>query len=86
MPREGILDPEGETIGRALSELGHAGVESVRTGRLVRLVLDADDEGAAREQAVRMCEELLANPVIEDYAVEVRPAAGSAAGAGSGGA
>ena len=73
-PRPGILDPEGQTIGRALRELGYEGVEEVRAGRLVRLELEAADAGAARERADRMCRELLANPVIEDYAIEVDPA------------
>jgi phosphoribosylformylglycinamidine synthase len=82
VPRQGILDPEGETIGRALRELGYGGVTAVRAGRLIRLSLEAEDEAAARDEAERMCEELLANPVIEDFAVAVRPAAGSAAAGG----
>jgi phosphoribosylformylglycinamidine synthase PurS subunit len=72
VPREGILDPEGETIGRALGELGYDEFEGVRTGRLVRMTVEAADESAARERAGRMCEELLANPVIEDYEIDVR--------------
>ncbi|HKK08439.1 MAG TPA: phosphoribosylformylglycinamidine synthase subunit PurS [Gemmatimonadota bacterium] len=72
MPREGILDPEGQTIGRALGELGYEEVRGVRAGRLVRLSLDAEDAEAARERAAGMCEELLANPVIEDYEIDVR--------------
>ncbi len=82
MPRGGILDPEGETIGRALRELGYGGVGAVRSGRLIRLELEAEDTDAARDEAERMCEELLANPVIEDYAVEVRPVV-EAAGEGA---
>ncbi len=83
-PRQGILDPEGETIGRALRELGYGGVTAVRAGRLIRLTLEAEDADAARDEAQRMCEELLANPVIEDFAVAVRPAAGSAVAGGGG--
>ncbi len=86
VPRQGILDPEGETIGRALRELGYGSVESVRAGRLIRLTLDAEDEAAARDEAGRMCEELLANPVIEDFEVAVRPGAEHAAAGGSGAA
>jgi len=73
-PRPGILDPEGETIARALAQLGHEGVRQVRAGRLVRLLLEADEAEDAREAAIRMCEELIANPVIERYEVNVQPA------------
>lgn len=70
-PRQGILDPEGETIGRALSELGYEGVEEVRAGRLVRLRVRGPDESAVRERVREMCRELIANPVIEDFEVRV---------------
>ncbi len=72
-PREGILDPEGETIARALRNLGHEGVSEVRAGRLVHLRVDAESPEAARERVGRMCEELIANPVIEDFEVRVLP-------------
>lgn len=74
-PRPGILDPEGETIGRALGTLGYEGVSEVRAGRLVSLRVEADGPEAARAQVEEMCERLIANPLIEDYAVEVEPAA-----------
>lgn len=70
-PRDGILDPEGQTIGRALGELGYEGVEEVHAGRLVRMRLQAPDAAAARERVTAMCEELIANPVIEDYEIRV---------------
>lgn len=73
-PRRGILDPEGRTIQRALGDLGYAGLEGVRSGRLVRLRLEAADSASARELATDMCEKLIANPVIEDYAILVEPA------------
>jgi len=73
-PRPGILDPEGETIARALAQLGHKGVRQVRAGRLLRLQIEAPGPQAAREAAIRMCEELIANPVIERYEVNVQPA------------
>lgn len=75
-PREGVLDPEGQTIGSALKNLGYDEVERVRAGRLVRLRLAADDAGAARERVIGMCEELIANPVIEDYDIRVGPGDG----------
>ncbi len=70
-PRQGILDPEGETIARALDNLGYAGVSSVRAGRLVRMEVESPSEGDARTTVEKMCEELIANPVIEDYEVRV---------------
>ncbi len=70
-PREGVLDPEGETIASALDHLGYGGVEGVRAGRLVRLRVAAEDADAARDRLGAMCEELIANPVIEDYEIRL---------------
>ena len=68
-PKEGILDPQGKAVERALPALGFEGVTDVRVGRLVELeVHDAADLPA-------MCEKLLANPLIEDYEVVTEPAA-----------
>ena len=64
-PKEGILDPQGQAVERALPALGFAGVSNVRVGRLVELELE--DPAALPE----MCERLLANPLIEDYEVLV---------------
>ena len=63
-PKEGILDPQGQTVERALPALGFDGVSEVRIGRLVEL--DATDPS----QVDSMCEQLLANPLIEDYEIE----------------
>ena len=68
-PKEGILDPQGKAVERALPALGFEGVEHVRIGRLVEL--EADD-GADLE---RLCEQLLANPLIEDYEIQQLEAA-----------
>lgn len=84
-PREGILDPEGETIARALGNLGYEGVARVRAGRLVHLRLQAESPEAARRSAERMCEELIANPLIEDYTVAVRNGSGPDASVQPGG-
>jgi phosphoribosylformylglycinamidine synthase len=62
-PKEGILDPQGQTVERALPALGFSGVSQVHVGRMVEL--DVEDPS----QLDRMCEELLANPLIEDYEI-----------------
>jgi phosphoribosylformylglycinamidine synthase PurS subunit len=62
-PKEGILDPQGQTVERALPALGFEGVTHVRVGRMVEL--EVDDPTRVPE----MCEKLLANPLIEDYEV-----------------
>lgn len=67
----GILDPQGATVERALPALGYDNVTAVRIGKCVRLVLDARDRDAARAQVEAMCEQLLANPVIEAYDIEL---------------
>jgi phosphoribosylformylglycinamidine synthase subunit PurS len=64
-PKEGILDPQGQVVERALPALGFEGVSHVHVGRLVEL--DLEDPS----QLERMCEQLLANPLIEDYEVEL---------------
>ena len=69
--RPGILDPEGGVIERALPALGYANVTQVRVGKSIRLVVEADDTEAARAQVEEMCRRLLANPVIEDFSVEL---------------
>ncbi|HEY7630804.1 MAG TPA: phosphoribosylformylglycinamidine synthase subunit PurS [Thermoleophilaceae bacterium] len=64
-PKEGILDPQGQTVERALPALGFEGVKDVRVGRMVEL--DVPDTSQISE----MCEKLLANPLIEDYEILV---------------
>ena len=63
-PKEGILDPQGKAVERALPALGFEGVEHVRVGRVVEL--EIDEPGRLGE----LCEKLLANPLIEDYEIE----------------
>ena len=66
-----ILDPQGQAVSNALPSLGFDPARSLRIGKHVELELDAPDEQAALDQANRMAETLLANPVIEDYAVRL---------------
>jgi phosphoribosylformylglycinamidine synthase subunit PurS len=69
-PKQGILDPQGEAVGSSLRRLGFA-VAETRVGRVVDVEIDGDDPVAAREQLERMCEQLLANPLIESYEIEL---------------
>lgn len=66
-----VLDPQGKAIGNALKGLGFAAVGEVRQGKLIELELAGSDAAAARAQVEEMCRQLLANPVIEDYAIEI---------------
>jgi phosphoribosylformylglycinamidine synthase subunit PurS len=77
LPRRGILDPQGKAVHGALSTLGFEGVEEVHVGRLIRIGMSAADAASAEQQAVGMCRQLLANPVTEDFEVEVLEAAGA---------
>lgn len=65
--KSGVLDPQGKAIANALAHLGFEGVEDVRQGKYIELTLDTADASAARAQIERMCRELLANPVMENY-------------------
>jgi len=69
-PKAGILDPQGEAVQESLRRLGFA-VGGARVGRLVDLDVDASSPAAARAAVERMCAELLANPLIESFEIEV---------------
>jgi phosphoribosylformylglycinamidine synthase len=71
-PKSEIRDPQGEAISGALRSLGHE-IAEVRTGKEILVAFDAADERAARDEAARMGDELLANPVIESYEVALDP-------------
>ena len=71
-PKPGILDPQGEAVESSLRQLGFA-VDEARVGRLVDLQLDDSDPDQARAELERMCEQLLANPLIESYEITVTP-------------
>ena len=70
--KSGVLDPQGKAVQNALGSLGISGVDSVRQGKFIEVELQAADEAAARETVERMCKELLANTVIENYAYEIQ--------------
>jgi phosphoribosylformylglycinamidine synthase subunit PurS len=69
-PKPGILDPQGDAVGSSLRQLGFD-VEQARVGRVVDLELEAASRDEARSQVERMCAELLANPLIESFEIEL---------------
>ena len=71
-PKPGILDPQGEAVETSLRELGFS-VAEARIGRVVDLEVEASDADTARSAVERMCEQLLANPLIESYEIELVP-------------
>ena len=69
-PKQGILDPQGQAVESSLRQLGFS-VDEARIGRVVDLEVTASDPGEARAEVERMCEQLLANPLIESYEIEL---------------
>ncbi len=69
--KNGVLDPQGKAIEGALGSLGFEGVNQVRQGKTFDVQLEASSKKAAEDQLANMCEKLLANTVIEDYAVSI---------------
>ncbi len=69
--KNGVLDPQGKAIAHALGSLGFAGVDNVRQGKYIELDLDETDPGKARATLNDMCAKLLANTVIENYAIDL---------------
>ena len=71
MPRTGLLDPQGQAVEHALSTLGFAEAAGVRVGRAIELQVAAPSRADAEARARQMCDKLLANPVTEDYQLQV---------------
>ena len=69
--KKDVLDPQGKVIANSLSNLGFEGIQSVRQGKYIEIMLDGDDKNSATSKLNEMCEKLLANLVIEDYSVEI---------------
>lgn len=74
MPRAGLLDPQGQAVEHALAALGFGEAGEVRVGRAIELDVAATSPAEAEARARQMCDKLLANPVTEDYLVEVEGA------------
>ncbi len=69
MPKQGVNDPDGDAVMSGLKSLSFDGTQRVRVGKLIRIEIQADSEDDALDQGMRMCECLLANPVIEEFVV-----------------
>ena len=69
--KNGVLDPQGKAVGRALESMGFDGIGDVRQGKYIEIDLVGSTEAAAQEKVDAMCRELLANTVIEDYIIEI---------------
>ncbi len=69
--KTGVLDPQGKAIGNALASLGFIGIGEVRQGKLIEIELPDGDRASTQAKVEAMCKELLANPVIENYAIEL---------------
>ncbi|MFE4107872.1 phosphoribosylformylglycinamidine synthase subunit PurS [Almyronema epifaneia] len=70
--RPSVLDPAGTAVRSGLTHMGYTNVEQVRIGKYIEVSLTAENEDAARQQLDRMCDQLLANPVIENYRFELQ--------------
>ncbi len=71
IPRPGLLDPQGQAVEHALGSLGFTGISSVRVGKAIEVLVEAATPQEAEAAVRRMCDKLLANPVTEDYDIEV---------------
>ena len=69
--KKDVLDPQGKVIANSLFNLGFEGIQSVRQGKYIEIMLDGNDKNSATTKLNEMCEKLLANLVIEDYSVEI---------------
>lgn len=71
MPHRELLDPQGKTVANNLSHIDIYGVEDVRIGKHIRLVISADSEQAAHDKVKTACEKLLINPIMETYSFKI---------------
>lgn len=70
--KNGVLDPQGKAVEHALKSLGYSGISNVRIGKQIVLDIVEDSEEKARKELEKMCEDLLANTVIEDYEINLK--------------
>ncbi|ADH98227.1 phosphoribosylformylglycinamidine synthase subunit PurS [Salisediminibacterium selenitireducens] len=69
--KEGVLDPQGSAVEKSLHQLGYESVADVRVGKTMTLTMSGDSKEAIAKQVEAMCDQLLANPVIEDFTYEI---------------
>ncbi|MBK9984610.1 MAG: phosphoribosylformylglycinamidine synthase subunit PurS [Saprospiraceae bacterium] len=74
MPLKELLDPQGKTVARNMDHAGFMGVEDVRIGKHMEIMIDAPDEVTARETIDQACKKFLANMIMESYSFEIKPA------------
>lgn len=74
MPKTGVNDPQGDAVLSGLKLLGFGEAGRVRVGKLIRVEVEAETEEEAHQAGTKMCDQLLANPVIEEYTLNVAPA------------
>ena len=74
LPREGVLDTQGKAVEKTLSRLGYEGLEEVRVGRIIRIKMEAADAASVEKSVGSMCQDLLANDLIETYKISVETA------------
>jgi phosphoribosylformylglycinamidine synthase PurS subunit len=82
-PKQGVVDPQGAVVERALPALGHTGAGNIRVGRYITLEVEGSDAEKVKADVDDMCRRLLANPIIEDYRFEVFPVERTGAGEGA---
>jgi len=70
--KEGVLDPQGSTIKRALEDMGYKGIEEIRSGKVFEISLNSRDKKGTEKLLDEICRKLLANPVIEKYQIEIK--------------
>lgn len=71
MPHKELLDPQGRTVAHNLGNIQLTGIQDVRIGKHIRMVIDAENEAAANEKAEAACKKLLANLIMENYAIKL---------------
>jgi phosphoribosylformylglycinamidine synthase subunit PurS len=71
MPHKELLDPQGKTVAQNLKQIDIVGVQDVRIGKHIRLVLEADSEAQAREKVETACQKLLINPIMEGFSFQL---------------
>lgn len=72
MPKEGIADPQGQTIENALPSQGFRGIDGVRVGKRIEFWIEAADDGSAESTVQNICSTFLSNPIIEDFSFAIR--------------